>query len=421
MTHFFQQNIPAPEKLRRVLFGLLVVTMAFCPFGRMFQTAPPLLALPCLIALYATDWRNCGLRRLPIKWLFLLFWACLAIQLAFSSWPGTSWETMSPNFFRGYLLPLIGLECIRSEKDIRTLVVWGTVGAVLQGLDGVWQAWTGVDFVKGLSPLGNRLTGSFGTYRIGDYLGIVCLPACAIWYLLPIQNRLLRTIASFCLLSPALFLWVFAQARIGYLALLGGLYLLMMLILYPSRKIFFGLLPLLLFPITLFGPHRLSLELALSDGRIPIWITAWKTFLAAPWFGWGGGTFVPAYWEQGLRIAEGTMQHPHNIYLQFLVDGGIVGFLGLGTFLAIMTIWPFRRILKGVGAERTGELKSLHWHLAAFFWAGWLGFLIVGLAGHDFYRTWYVSTGFSMLGVVLGACVNGPQKPDVTLPLTSPR
>ena len=56
---------------------------------------------------------------------------------------------MSPNFFRGYLLPLIGLECIRSEKDIRTLVVWGTVGAVLQGLDGVWQAWTGVDFVKG--------------------------------------------------------------------------------------------------------------------------------------------------------------------------------------------------------------------------------------------------------------------------------
>lgn len=81
-----------------------------------------------------------------------------------------------------------------------------------------------------------------------------------------------------------------AQARIGYLALVGGLYIVCCFVLFRKAgwKVF--LLPVAAVVLLLFfGPERVSFERILADGRIPIWTTAWKTFLASPFLGWGGG------------------------------------------------------------------------------------------------------------------------------------
>ena len=50
MTHFFSAKYTAPEKLRRVLFGLLVVTMAFLSFWQDVSDRPPVVGPSCLIA-----------------------------------------------------------------------------------------------------------------------------------------------------------------------------------------------------------------------------------------------------------------------------------------------------------------------------------------------------------------------------------
>ncbi len=380
------------------------------PLGRFFQVSLPIFCFLLLLWLYLIDWKNCVLHRLPVKKFFLLFFACIGLQLVLSEWFALSLRTMSPNFYRGYLLPFIGMECIRNERDLRRLV-WACAGTALyEGLDGIWQFVTGYDLIQHTAILRGRLTGSLGTYRVGNYMGMLCLPALGIWFLWQTERIIWKFLLTLLCLSPAFFLWIGAQARIGYLALVGGLYIVCCFVLFRKAgwKVF--LLPVAAVVLLLFfGPERVSFERILADGRIPIWTTAWKTFLASPFLGWGGGTFAPAYLDQGLIIQEGQMQHPHNIYLQLLVDGGIVGFLGVACFLAVMTLWPFRRIRQAVRLEQQSG-KSVYWRLTALFWAGWLGFLIVGFAGHDFYRTWWVSTGFTMLGIVLGACVNGAER-----------
>ena len=168
--------------------------------------------------------------------------------------------------------------------------------------------------------------------------------------------------------------------------------------------------------LVLFGPSRISLEKALADPRGELWVTAWQTMLHTPWFGTGIGSFVPALQAAGLDLPLNGLevQHPHNAYLQFLVDGGIVGFAAMTLFLFGMTLWTWRRIRQGLRMEReeaaTGTGGGSFWRLSLFFWGGWFGYLVVLGGGHDFYRTWFLSTGMTLLGIVLGACVNGPTR-----------
>lgn len=405
-----------PEQARALLFGLFWLSIVGFSFGQAFVVAGPLLCLPPLAFLYWKDWSNTTLARLPARWLFLVLFLAVGVQLFHSQWFSRSWGILSPNLLRGFLLPFIGMECVRTEKDLRRLAGAFFCAAVLQGANGVWQYATGHDLIKNAPLLYGRLTGSFGTYRVGNYMGMILLPACAAGLLLPLRNRGARIALTACLLAPGLFLWVFAQARMGYAALTLGLCAVWLS--GRERIAWKPILPVLaLFVLlVLFGPSRISLEKALADPRGELWVTAWQTMLHTPWFGTGIGSFVPALQAAGLDLPLNGLevQHPHNAYLQFLVDGGIVGFAAMTLFLFGMTLWTWRRIRQGLRMEReeaaTGTGGGSFWRLALFFWGGWFGYLVVLGGGHDFYRTWFLSTGMTLLGIVLGACVNGPTR-----------
>lgn len=406
----------SPDTARNLLFWVFLLSTVFFSLGQIFVVAGPILCLPFLLFLYWKDWKHCTLARLPTAWLLAIFFLSVVMQLGLSHWLDRSWENMSPNLLRGFFLPFIGMECVRTEKDLRRLAIAFCCAAVLQGLDGMWQHMTGYDAIKHAPIMRGRLTGSFGTYRVGDYMGMILLPACAVGLLLPLKNRWARIALTACLLLPGLFLWIFAQARMGYAALAFGLYAVWL----SGRKhiTWKPLLALLVVfsLLVLFGPNRISLERALTDPRGELWVAAWQTMLHTPWFGTGIGSFIPALQEAGLSLPINglTVQHPHNAYLQFLVDGGIVGFTAMTLFLFGMTAWSWRRIRRGLlEQENAGEGdQGLFWRLALFFWGGWFGYLIVLGGGHDFYRTWFLSTGMTMLGIVLGACVNGPANRD---------
>lgn len=406
-----------PERIRRLLFCLFWFSVVCFPFGQIFVVAGPLLCLPPLALLYRNDWANTTLARLPVRWLFLVFFLAVGVQLFHSQWFARSWTALSPNLLRGLLLPFIGMECVRTEKDLRRLTIAFCCVAALQGLDGVWQYMTGHDAIKNAPLMGGRLTGSFGTYRVGNYMGMILLPACAVGLLLPLKNRRARIALTACLLAPGIFLWIFAEARMGYAAFAFGLCAVWLS--GRERLAWKPLLPVLavFILLVLAGPRRISLELALADPRGELWMTAWRTMLHAPWFGTGIGSFVPALQEAGLDLPINGLkvQHPHNAYLQFLVDGGIVGFAAMTLFLFGMAAWSWRRIRHGILSERENaepEGGGSFWRLTLFFWGGWLGYLVVLIGGHDFYRTWFLSTGMTLLGIVLGACVNGPPDRD---------
>ena len=418
----------------QTLFVLFALSIVLFPFGQALRTALPLLCLPVLVLLYAKDWQNRMLRHLPVWWLLAAFFALIAVEVFASSWFALSWKTVHPNLLRGFLLLFVGLECVRDSRDLRRLILAFALAAVITGLSGVWQFATGEDFISGAVPLtlgGDipadgfvpgmlaslgefRLTGPLSTYRVGNYLALIMLPVCGLALLWPGKNpepRLtlntaVRAVLTLCVLAPATFVWLGAQSRAGYMAVFGGLYIAWLLFIRPRRL--FALLPLVAcLLLALFGPERVSLAHALADERASIWQTAWQCFLAHPWFGTGAETYAPACAALGithLSTGNPVPPHPHSIYAQWLVDGGIAGFVVMAAFAFGLAFWSVRKIRLGL---RGPSEFQLFWKLTAFFWAGWCGYLINGLAAHGFYRTWWLATAFSVLGILLGACVRG--------------
>jgi putative inorganic carbon (HCO3(-)) transporter len=90
--------------------------------------------------------------------------------------------------------------------------------------------------------------------------------------------------------------------------------------------------------IVFLGYFALIQKESSFDARIVIWQEAWEVFKANPILGIGPGTFgnyFPPYPELGVP-------QPHNIFLAFLLQTGIIGFIG---FIWLL-IWFFRTGVK---------------------------------------------------------------------------
>jgi O-antigen ligase len=115
---------------------------------------------------------------------------------------------------------------------------------------------------------------------------------------------------------------------------------------------------------------------AVSAGRIDgIWLPllpeVWKSPL------WGNG-LASTMWSDALRMGRmETVGHPHNAYLEALLD---VGILGLGLFIAyFMGVWKGFRSL-GSNAFLSPEMRGLYQGAAA----GLVAFAVTNFAGSSF-------------------------------------
>ena len=115
--------------------------------------------------------------------LFYCLWLMVGTRL-FSTDPLSSLLHAGTGINKGFILPFIAMECVRGEKDLRRLV-WACVLACFwQGLDGVWQVFTGRDFIMGYELNAGRLTGSLGDYTVGNYIALALIPAFGLWFIL---------------------------------------------------------------------------------------------------------------------------------------------------------------------------------------------------------------------------------------------
>lgn len=290
-------------------------------------------------------------------------------------------------------------------------MVWACVLACFwQGLDGVWQVFTGRDFIMGYELNAGRLTGSLGDYTVGNYIALALIPAFGLWFIL---RRGLDAVSSvfLCLTVfwPAFFLLLGAASRSGALAVASafGFWALLRRRRWQWRILLWPLAALVVF--ILCQPQRLTPETLASDGRWSLWELGWRVFLEHPWFGAGAGQYNAAFRALGLSPAKDdiTISHPHNLYLDLLYAHGLVGFcLGM-IFLLGFLWWGYKRIRPRLTAECAGKSPSLYWRLTAWFWIGFAGWLVNGIFGHDFYRIWWLGLAMSHLGVMIGAVVNG--------------
>ena len=82
-------------------------------------------------------------------------------------------------------------------------------------------------------------------------------------------------------------------------------------------------------------------------------------------------------------------------------------------FLLGFAWWAGRHIRRalhdGGVAQRAAEAAGslLHWRLTAWFYLGYLGWLVNGIFGHDFYRIWWLGLAMCSLGICIGGVVSG--------------
>ncbi|MGE9984443.1 O-antigen ligase family protein [Desulfovibrio sp. SGI.169] len=389
------------------LFWSFWLSLASFPIGYGMREVMPVLSFVFLLLYYRRQWHDSVLRRLGARWLFYCLWLMIGIGVCFSTDPAASLLHAGTGVNKAFILPFIAMECARDARDLRRLVWACALACFWQGLDGVWQAATGRDFIMGYTCNAGRLTGSLGDYTVGNYIALALIPAFGLWFVL---RRSLDAVSSafLCLAVfwPAFFLLQGAASRSGVLAMVAA----------PA---FWALLRrrwrLLLWPLPALGlfilclGQRLKPEYVIDDGRWSLWHLGWRVFLEHPWFGAGAGQYNAAFRALGLVPVrdEISISHPHNLYLDILYAHGLVGFcLGM-IFLLGFLWWGYRRIRPRLDEECAEESAVPYWRLTAWFWIGFAGWLVNGIFGHDFYRIWWLALAMSHLGVMIGAVVNG--------------
>ncbi len=397
------------------LFWTFWLSLASFPIGYGAREVLPPLCAVFLVCYYRHAWRQSVWRRLALRPLFYSLWAMIVLGVLFSGDMLSSLLHAGTGINKGFILPIIGMECVRSGRDLRRLVGASVLACFWQGLDGIWQAWTGYDFIMGYTLNGGRLTGSLGDYSVGNYIALAIIPALGLWHMLRRHAGTVRSLAVCAVaLGPAFFLLEGASSRSGILAVSSAFVFWWLL---SRRRV--NVLPLaggacVMLGYVLLQASRLAPETVANDGRWSLWELGWKVFCQHPFFGAGAGQYNTAFRELGLVPARDaiTISHPHNLYLDILYAHGIIGFLLGMAFLAGFAWWGYARIRRQLASRPGDDAGRLYWTLAGWFWGGYMGWLVNGIFGHDFYRIWWLALAMSYVGIFIGAIVNGEDPPE---------
>ncbi|MGL6308676.1 Wzy polymerase domain-containing protein [Aeromonas veronii] len=168
--------------------------------------------------------------------------------------------------------------------------------------------------------------------------------ALAIWLELRNESRRLLMALRYSVILTATLLLVVLQSRVGQL---GGL--LALLLLMPQlhrQRLLWRVLALVIFAIALgllsqywMAGAKRGLEIYQSGGMRSIyWPYAAKLIAEAPWSGWGYGSFESVFLHHymadkalnpSMVQIEYNLDHPHNEFLYWAVEGGIAPMVGM--------------------------------------------------------------------------------------------
>ena len=407
----------------RCLFWTFWVHLLFYSIGYGFREVMPPLCAIFLCLYYRYNWKNSVLARLPVWPLFFCLWIMLLIGIVFSIDPKGSLLEVGTALNKGLLLPFLGMECVRSLKDLKRLTIAAALAVFWVGLDGIYQSVNGIDLIMGYPPNAGRLTSVMDDYEIGNYLALSFVPAFGFWYIakdkmLP-HNALLLCVLFF---FPGVFTLMGSAVRSAMLALTVSAAA--WVVCFRSKKSWKYLIGIAvfvgaaLFLLQNFQVNRFNYEDVSQDGRWSLWSLGWSIFLAHPVFGAGIDMYNTAFRMLGLIPACDviTISHPHNMYLDILCSTGVVGAVFGYTFLFGTLFWLARHIVPRLAeswqppvqgeSEKPGACK-LYWQLAGLFALAWLTWLANAVFGHELLRMWWFGHAMLSFGVSIGAIVRG--------------
>jgi hypothetical protein len=356
-----------------------------------------------LAGCYLLDWRGSNLRRLRPRWPYFLFLGLIFFKVGHSVSPASGLYVLKHIWYKGPLLVLAGLEAVRSWRDLG-LFAWAFAGmASLRGLAGTWEFGT---------------HGWIAEKRVGNLMSMA-LPLC---FCLPLflprsWPAWQRWLATALVALPGLITWAGAEARSGWIGLCAAALAFFWMRMSTRKAILAA--TLVLAALLLAKPGHLNPYDVAADARWKIWGVALEVWKANPLLGAGVNAFEPAYRHLGIVFDPARygddMPHPHNIYLQFLAETGLVGLAVFLNFAVGFVVREGRRIraaLALAAADRGRPARDFtHWFAAACFWSAFVGYLASGMSAHSFFRSWWLSAAMTLMGLALGACAAEPDRP----------
>jgi O-antigen ligase len=284
---------------------------------------------------------------------------------------------------------IVVVTVMRSERDIRRLVIaWWAIG-VLAALRGCWQFWqkwhtaqlAGDDFYR--SYVGARITGFMSHWMTFSGQMLIVFALAGALVLLSATSRRWRMgmAAGLCIIAAAIVLgmtrgiWLATGAVAVYL-------------LWTWKRWTVAIVPLMGLALFVAGPagvkeRMTSLvkprgQLDSNQHRIVTWRTGMEMVKAHPLLGLGPENvgrkfqqYVPA--DIPRPLPEGWYGHLHNIYLHYSAERGIPAMLCLLWAFA-WALWDWTRKLRGSAEGRW----ALHGGIALV-----AGILITGLFEHN--------------------------------------
>lgn len=336
----------------------------------------------------------------------ILFIASFAFSLFFGNPEQKEFGIFYPLLSYGVALFFFSKELF-SSKETWTRLAWSFwLTAALISVDVLSQSIFGVGILSrsGFSDHPDSVGRVLGPFSNPNHLVLIPICMSSFWLLRPAvqakgffawRNLLFLGSAVLCVLAMAisgsrnvwmlggilvaLFAWDLARWKgIG----LAGAGLVIALIALPQGQKLID---------------RMQHEIQVRPARFTIWTETVQFWQAHPIWGIGPKQFPETYrqrWREAAKVeplpTKARLAHPHQIYLEILVELGIVGFLAFSFFIySCLTGWK-------QAFARTAERRQ-------FFFVGTaLGLLMfTGLFDFSFYFRWYCLTFFLLMGLAL--------------------
>lgn len=400
-------------------FGVLFYILLF-PFGQALREITSIVAITGTLGIYILDYQRLNIKKIPIKYILLIFFSYLIFKAFCSIDIDRSLDALQNISYDSFLLILAGVEFTRRKADYKLAILACTITLTILGYDALYQYTTGYDIFKNYPMRGSCTTACMRLPHLGTLAGALLPLTFAYPLIITKCNKIKRYLLWFIFsLLPILFFILTSERRSAWLGLI--LALCFYLIFVYRHKAFWTLATLFVIsiPTNIF---EILLKQLWNDPRWIVWNYGFDIFLKKPWLGHGLHSFKSALKQYGvgeklnneLFIACGTkfssiFDSPHNIYLGFLIDGGIIGLM----LFLLFSFSCLLLILRSSKYTKTDDrLFSNLLLCGAICYVSYLGAAITGL---DFYKTWMLGPPILILGITLGATLLTKEKPSKPL------
>ncbi|MBL7070874.1 MAG: O-antigen ligase family protein [Candidatus Omnitrophica bacterium] len=293
-----------------------------------------------------------------------------------------SLEGLFFKLFEGVMIFFIVVEVIDSEERLRRVLSLILISIVFISADGIFQSFTGTDFIRGRAALGTGIQGPFDNPNgFAGWLVVMAPIALSLAYFGKKYKAVL------CIISGMAVVSLFLTHAKG--ALIAFILSLVFLGLFKSKKLLIAIIVLML-ALSFLNPGFISrfadsarkiLEISKFD-RPRMWAEALSVMEDFPLVGCGLNTyaaFMPIY--------------PHNSYLHMAAEAGL---LGLGAFIWIMVVL-FKVSLENLKKTR----NAFHSTVLIGFLAGLFGFLAHSFVEVNFFTLQLGNLMWFMAGFII--------------------